>query len=316
MSKKQRPDIPSPLLEKWQHIVDLLAQLTGTPATLITCVRKDEICLLVRSDQLDNPFQYTGFGKRCSDMYCDEVIRNQKPLLVEDATQSDDWKNAPKFEQGMTFYLGYPLIWPDSEPFGTICVMDRRSDNEAQKHHALIEEFQALINNDLMLLQELEDNRQRQRQLEYSLEEQNLELTSQSTDLDETHTALRVLLRQHEQDRKAIRLEANEELTRLVLPYLERIEQEALSTTQSNCLARLRHQLSSTADQQSIATTLLSPTEQKIVRFIQQDKSSKEIADLMHLAKSTIDFHRKNIRKKLGLKSGSINLKSYLTSRV
>lgn len=316
MCEQQRPAVPKSLLDKWQHIVDLLAQLSDTPAALITRVKEDEIGLLIGSRSRDNPFQPKGYTKRCSDMYCDRVIRTQKTLLVKDAAQSEDWQNAPKFEQGMTFYLGFPLKWPDDEPFGTICLMDRQVDNDALKYRTLIEEFQALINNDLKLLQELEAHHQQQLQLEHSLKEQGQALAAQSTDLDEINTALRVLLRQREYDRKAIQFETNEELSRLVLPYLDVLEQEPLSNTQSDCLAQLRHQLAVNTDNQSIVTALLSPTEQKIVSYIQQNKSSKEIADQMHLAKSTVDFHRQNIRKKLGLKSGSISLKSYLMSRV
>lgn len=316
MNTQQRPSVPKALLNKWQHIVDLLAQLSHTRAVLITRVRQDDISLLLGNRSEDNPFQKKGYNKRCSDMYCDHVIRSQKPLLVEDATQSSAWQNAPQIECDMTFYLGFPLRWPDGEPFGTICLMDQKQENNALQYRPLIEEFQALINNDLMLLQDLESHHQQQIHLEKTLEQKSQEIAAQSTDLDEINTALRVLLRQREYDRKEMQSEASEELRRIVLPHLDELEQSPLNTVQQNCLERLRHQLTVKTDNQAISTTLLSPTEQKIARYIQQDKSSKEIADQMHLAKCTVDFHRQNIRKKLGIKSASVNLKSYLMSLV
>ncbi|MFC1886292.1 response regulator transcription factor [Thermodesulfobacteriota bacterium] len=52
----------------------------------------------------------------------------------------------------------------------------------------------------------------------------------------------------------------------------------------------------------------------QITNLVKQGKTTKEIAEIMHLAKSTIDFHRDNIRKKLGIKNKKTNLKTYLLS--
>ncbi|RED42124.1 LuxR family two component transcriptional regulator [Winogradskyella eximia] len=46
---------------------------------------------------------------------------------------------------------------------------------------------------------------------------------------------------------------------------------------------------------------LLTPSERTIVRFIAQDKSSKDIAALLSLSARTIEKHRSNIITKLGL---------------
>jgi DNA-binding NarL/FixJ family response regulator len=48
---------------------------------------------------------------------------------------------------------------------------------------------------------------------------------------------------------------------------------------------------------------ILSNREKDIIRFLAEGLLSKEIADKLGLAKLTIDTHRKNIRKKLGLKT-------------
>lgn len=60
----------------------------------------------------------------------------------------------------------------------------------------------------------------------------------------------------------------------------------------------------------------LSKTEVKICKFIQAGFSSKEICSTMNLAFDTIQTHRKNIRKKLGLSgSGDTSLYGFLASR-
>jgi len=58
----------------------------------------------------------------------------------------------------------------------------------------------------------------------------------------------------------------------------------------------------------------LSHTELEVSNLIQQGKNTKGIAEIMNLAESTIDFHRNNIREKLGIKNRKISLKTYLAS--
>lgn len=51
----------------------------------------------------------------------------------------------------------------------------------------------------------------------------------------------------------------------------------------------------------------LTPTEQRILRLIADDRTSKEIADLLGCAVRTVETHRQNMSQKLGL-SGSHSL--------
>ncbi|GGD82561.1 DNA-binding response regulator [Emticicia aquatilis] len=47
--------------------------------------------------------------------------------------------------------------------------------------------------------------------------------------------------------------------------------------------------------------TKLSPSEIKILRFISQEKSTKDIAERLFIAEKTVEKHRSNIIRKLGL---------------
>ena len=58
--------------------------------------------------------------------------------------------------------------------------------------------------------------------------------------------------------------------------------------------------------------SLLTATEKEILKLIALGKTTKEIADLLNLSPSTVDFHRNNIRSKLGLKNKEESLKTYL----
>jgi DNA-binding CsgD family transcriptional regulator len=47
----------------------------------------------------------------------------------------------------------------------------------------------------------------------------------------------------------------------------------------------------------------LTPRQQEIVRLIGQGRTSDQIADLLSLSNHTVHFHRKSIRRRLGIKS-------------
>lgn len=52
----------------------------------------------------------------------------------------------------------------------------------------------------------------------------------------------------------------------------------------------------------------------KTANLVEQGKTSKEIAKIVNLSARTIEFHRDNIRKKMGIKNKKINLRTHLLS--
>ena len=56
----------------------------------------------------------------------------------------------------------------------------------------------------------------------------------------------------------------------------------------------------------------LSPREIQVADFVKMGKSNKETARLMKLSCTAVEFHRNNLRKKLGLKGKKTNLRTYL----
>jgi DNA-binding CsgD family transcriptional regulator len=58
----------------------------------------------------------------------------------------------------------------------------------------------------------------------------------------------------------------------------------------------------------------LTPTEIQVASMVRAGMTSKNIAKLLGVAVGTVDTHRNNIRKKLGLKKRKTNLRSCLLS--
>lgn len=57
---------------------------------------------------------------------------------------------------------------------------------------------------------------------------------------------------------------------------------------------------------------ILTPSEIRVAEFIRMGKTSQDIANVLDIAKKTVENHRNSLRNKLGLKNKSVNLRSYL----
>ena len=105
----------------------------------------------------------------------------------------------------------------------------------------------------------------------------------------------------------------------LLLPALNRVEKESDADISKGYFDIIRDQLiglSSNANPKPDAKMLkLTPTEMKICQFIQAGSTTKEIAQALCLSIDTIQTHRKNIRRKLGLNGRQINLFTFLKAR-
>jgi len=144
-------EIPKETLKKWQGIVNTMADIINVPAALIMKVEPPEITVLSASDTGKNPYEI-GDKENLLGLYCEEVIKTNRELLVADARESEKWKDNPDIELGMVSYFGFPLKWPDGAIFGTICVLDSEKNEYSELYKKIIVQFKELVESHLELI--------------------------------------------------------------------------------------------------------------------------------------------------------------------
>jgi PAS domain S-box-containing protein len=155
-------------------------------------------------------------------------------------------------------------------------------------------------------------------ELEFRVEKRTEELKEKTIALEEMVTALRVLL-QHKDDSIA---EIEEKLLTntqaLVQPYLDKLKTTKPTQMQLQYIELLelnfKEIVSPFIKNLTSLVSDLSPSEVNVATHIKEGLSTKEIAILLNLGEKTIETYRNRIRKKLGLKTKKINLRTYLKS--
>ncbi|HET6494267.1 MAG TPA: PAS domain-containing protein [Thermoleophilia bacterium] len=140
--------------------------------------------------------------------------------------------------------------------------------------------------------------------------------------LRDTNTALRVVLRQANEDKAELERRVTANLELLITPALDRLERQLRSRPEAESIQALRESLSEIlppfaarlASPDDGAASPLSRRELEVAGYVRLGKTTDQIAEIMRLSRSTVEFHRGNIRRKLGLKRGDQQLGAALST--
>jgi PAS domain S-box-containing protein len=173
--------------------------------------------------------------------------------------------------------------------------------------------FQGTVRDVTEQRQNEEELRKYREKLEVLVAERTKELEDKTKNLEEVNTALNVLLKKRENDRKMLEENFVANIGSLVLPYLEKIRKNNLDAQQKFFLDTIEKNLDEIGSPmlKNIHQFNLTPREIQIAYLIKDGKTTKEIATALGIVEGSISTHRKNIRKKLGLGRTS-NLQSQL----
>lgn len=155
-------------------------------------------------------------------------------------------------------------------------------------------------------------------QLEEKVRERTAELDFKSGHLEEANTALRMMLKAREEDRRELEERMVSNLQKLVLPYLDQLRRGRMTPGQRECVrildGNIQEIISPFASTLSSTALNLTPREIQIANLVKNGRTNKEMAELLGVSLRAIEFHRENIRGKLGLKNSKANLRSHLLS--
>jgi PAS domain S-box-containing protein len=153
---------------------------------------------------------------------------------------------------------------------------------------------------------------------EAALQKKKKELMLHAGKLQEMNAALKVLLKQREEDKRELEEKVMANVKELLLPYLEelktcrldakgRVHVSILEANLNSIISPFTHRLSS-------KYSGFTPREIQVANLIKQGKSTKDIAEIIGVSHGAINLYRNHIRNKLGIITKKINLRSHLIS--
>lgn len=156
------------------------------------------------------------------------------------------------------------------------------------------------------------------KRVERSLKAREEELSVKAINLEELNTALKILLKQREEDQQDLEGKVLANVRKLVLPYVEKLNLTPLAPLQAayvEVIASNLHDIISPFLRNITASYMdLTPREIEVIDLVREGKSAKDIALMLNSSIRTIEFHKEKIRRKLGLTNTKKNLRTHLLS--
>lgn len=157
------------------------------------------------------------------------------------------------------------------------------------------------------------------RTLRRALEESEASLRQQADALSDSNTALRVILEQRNRDRAELERTITDNVETMILPMLGRLAKPLAAAPEAiyldaatQGLREVVSPLAQVIDPAAEAGGQLTPREREIAGLIRAGRSTSEIAEALYISPTTVSFHRKNLRRKLGLAPRGPRLASHL----
>ena len=145
-----------------------------------------------------------------------------------------------------------------------------------------------------------------------------LQLELHAEELKNTNTALRVLLKQVNENKTDMESKVLDNFARLVNPYLDNLEADLVNTRQHEYVKVIQENIKkiTSAFSQKLSSSYLglSPREIQVADLVRHGRTNKESSGILNISINAVEFHRNNLRRKLGIQNKKVNLRTYLLS--
>jgi DNA-binding CsgD family transcriptional regulator len=237
---------------------------------------------------------------------CYDVISANKnePFIMRDLGNSSYVKSDSNVKKyNLRTYIGC-LVRIKGKPVGSLCIVYQK-DKKFKSN-----EIKAI----LILAKALGIEEERG-QAEVRLKKFAKELQEQKLALEQKNITLIELVSQIELEKDKIKKDIATNIDQLIFPVLDRLK---IKKNNQKYITLLQHHLkeltSSFGRKITKKSLTLTAKEIEICSMIKGSITSKEISDILSISLQTVEKHRKNIRRKLGISNKDINLFSFLQS--
>ncbi len=152
--------------------------------------------------------------------------------------------------------------------------------------------------------------------LEQLVAERTRALEDRTKALEEVNISLKVLLRHREEDKKELEDRFVMNIKKLIMPFAEKMKRTRLDEQQLTYLSIIEKHLNDITSSLTKRMHQFNFTarEVEVASLLNEGKTTKEIAKIIGVATSSVNTHRNQIRKKLGISKKRVNLRSHLQS--
>lgn len=290
-------------IENIQRLTSLLGEIMGAACALYNRLEKGMLCSI---GKWHTPPGYNPVDKPDGHI-CYDLIKNDldSSVIVRDLQNTSYAETDPNVARyGLHTYVGQKVKC-GGVTVGALCVVfqDDFSPSENDK------KIMGIIASALSIQEE-------QYRAEEILKAREKELFFKSRKLEEMNTALKVLLQHRDIDSKEFEKRVLSNVKKLIIPYVKKLKKSGMKNDQiiyADIIENNLKEIISPFSRNISAKYMdLTPQEIQIASHIKEGKTSKEIARMLDITERTVNFHRENIRNKLGLKNKKTNIRSFL----
>ncbi|MEQ8161721.1 MAG: PAS domain S-box protein, partial [Smithellaceae bacterium] len=155
------------------------------------------------------------------------------------------------------------------------------------------------------------------KQYEDAINKREKELGNKTCELEDMNAALRVLLKQRESDRKEFEEKILTNIKVLIFPHIEQLKMQLRAGQNRRHIdileSNLKEIVSPFARTLSAVYSNLTNREIQIANLIKEEKTTKEITEVLNISESAVNIHRYRIRQKLNIDKRQ-NLRTFFSS--
>lgn len=124
----------------FDRITSKLARVFEMPIALISLVDRDRQFFKSQTGLPESLAKARQTARNIS--VCGHVVAKNQVIVIEDLARDRRFANNPLLkEHGIRFYAGVPLLAPNGQPIGSLCLMDMKPRQLAEREKRLLQEY-------------------------------------------------------------------------------------------------------------------------------------------------------------------------------